>query len=175
MVMNDLYVGEKPSNMRTYTKKQAQEKLASYCAMSEKCTYDVRLKLQKMHVEENDQEDIIAYLYDTDFLNDQRYCQYYVNDKFRFNKWGKIKLAAMLNSKQLSSEAISCALDDIDMAEYEETLYYLLRAKAKNMKDELEYQKQGKLYRFAQSRGYELSYIRQIIDRLKREKIEGKL
>ena len=90
----------------------------------------------------------------------------YTRDKFRFNRWGKIKIGMMLRSKQLPEEEIENALAQIDEAEYEEALVVLLQTKLKSLTYKFEYEKQGKLFRFAQSRGFEHNIISNVLRQL---------
>jgi len=50
-------------------------------------------------------------------------------------------------------------MDTIDDGEYEEMLASILKTKLAGLKYEFEYEKQGKLFRFAQSRGFENNVI----------------
>jgi regulatory protein len=101
----------------------------------------------------------VEQLVSEDFINEKRYCRYFVKDKFRFNKWGKIKISFALNAKRLDKNLIAEALDNIDEGEYEEMVASILKAKLVGLKYEFEYEKQGKLFRFAQSRGFENQVI----------------
>jgi len=86
-----------------------------------------------------------------------------VKDKFRFNKWGKIKISYSLKAKGLDKEVVQNAMATIDDGEYEELLASLLKSKLVGLKYEFEYEKQGKLFRFAQSRGFENNVIERVI------------
>ncbi len=89
------------------------------------------------------------------FIDEERYARYFVRDKFRFNQWGRVKIAFMLKTKKIQPELIRQSLDAIDEDEYQELLGKLLREKTRKTKFINEYDKKGKLYRFAQSRGFE--------------------
>jgi regulatory protein len=120
---------------------------------------DVEDKLTAWGIVGADKHKIIDYLIDEDFINEKRYCAYFVKDKFRFNKWGKIKISFALKSKKLDRQLIEDAINIIDDGEYEEMLASLLKTKLAGLKYEFEYEKQGKLFRFAQSRGFENNVI----------------
>ena len=98
-----------------------------------------------------------------DFINEKRYAVAFVRDKFRLNKWGKIKITMALREKGIEKELILSALDKIDEGEYQELLSMLLKNKSKTIKYDFEYEKQGKLFRFAQSRGFENNVIEQVL------------
>ena len=145
---------------------EALQKAAAYCSLSEKCEYEVKEKLRTWDVSNTDVAKVIDQLRHDDFINDARYCTYYTRDKFRFNRWGKIKIGMMLRSKQLPEEEITNALAQIDEAEYEEALVVLLQAKLRTLSYKFEYEKQGKLFRFAQSRGCEHNIVSNVLRQL---------
>jgi len=148
---------------KEYTLEELLHKAASYCSISEHCVSEVEEKLNAWCIECDDKAKIINRLIDEDFINEKRYCVYFVKDKFRFNKWGKIKISYALKQKGLSNELINMALGTIDEGEYDEMLAALLKTKLAVLKYEFEYEKQGKLFRFAQSRGFENNVIERVL------------
>ena len=148
---------------KEYTLEELLHKAASYCSISEHCVSEVEEKLTAWGVSITDKQKIIDRLISEDFINEKRFCIYFVKDKFRFNKWGKIKISYALKQKGLSSELINSALSTIDEGEYQEMLASILKTKLVGLKFEYEYEKQGKLFRFAQSRGFESNVIVRVI------------
>lgn len=144
---------------KEYTRDELLHKAASYCSISEHCISEVEEKLNAWCVSCDDKTAIIERLVEEDFINEKRFCNFFVKDKFRFNKWGKIKISYALKQKGISNELINNALNTIDEGEYEEMLASILRTKLSGLKYEYEYEKQGKLFRFAQSRGFESNVI----------------
>ena len=102
-----------------------------------------------------------------DFINEKRFCVAFTKDKFHFNKWGKIKISYALKQKGLPNDLINNALRTIDDGEYEEMLAVILKNKLKTIQWEYEYEKQGKLFAFAQSRGFESAVIDRVIRTIK--------
>lgn len=149
--------------MKEYTFDELLHKAASYCSISEHCVSEVELKLKAWGVEPDKATKIVDKLIDDDFINEKRYCVAFVKDKFHFNKWGKIKISYTLKQKGLDNQLITQALNTIDEGEYEEMLSLLLKAKIKTIKWEYEYEKMGKLFNFAQSRGFESAVIDKVI------------
>lgn len=145
--------------IKEYSLEELLHKAASYCSISEHCISEVEEKLTAWGVSESDKQKIINRLMSEDFINQKRFCTYFVKDKFRFNKWGKIKISYALRQKGLSNELINTALLTIDEGEYQEMLASILKTKLVGLKFEYEYEKQGKLFRFAQSRGFENNVI----------------
>jgi len=148
---------------KEYTLDELLCKAASYCSISEHCVSEVEDKLNAWGVSPADKQIIIDRLISEDFINEKRFCTYFVKDKFRFNKWGKFKISYALKGKGLDKGIIEDALNTIDDGEYEELLASLLKTKLVGLKYEFEYEKQGKLFRFAQSRGFENNVIERVI------------
>ncbi|MDD3321017.1 MAG: regulatory protein RecX [Paludibacter sp.] len=144
---------------KEYSQEELLHKAASYCSISEHCISEVEDKLNAWCVSCDDKTAIIKRLIEEDFINEKRFCNYFVKDKFRFNKWGKIKISYALKQKGLSNELITNALNTIDDGEYEEMLGAILKTKLIGLKYEYEFEKQGKLFRFAQGRGFENNVI----------------
>ena len=157
------YIHTKMVMKKEYTLDELLHKAASYCSISEHCSSEVEEKLNAWCIGCDDKSKIIDKLIAEDFINEKRYCVHFVKDKFRFNKWGKIKISYALKQKGLADELINAALTTIDDGEYEEMLASILKTKLKGLKYEFEYEKQGKLFNFAQSRGFESSVINRII------------
>lgn len=148
---------------KEYTLEELLHKAASYCSISEHCVSEVEEKLNAWCVSCDEKEKIINKLIDDDFINEKRYCVAFTKDKFHFNKWGKIKISYALKQKGLPNDLINNALKTIDDGEYEEMLGVILKNKLKTIQWEYEYEKQGKLFTFAQSRGFESIVIDRVI------------
>ena len=73
------------------------------------------------------------------------------------------KLISLRKSKGLSQEDIDNALALIDEGEYDEMLASILKTKLAGLTYEYEYEKQGKLFRFAQSRGFDPQAIERVL------------
>ena len=98
------------------------------------------------------------------FIDDERFCRAFVNDKFRFAKWGKMKIAQGLYMKKIPSDVAWRYLNEIDEEEYLSILRDLLASKRKSIHAADDYELNGKLMRFAMSRGFELKDIKRCID-----------
>ncbi len=144
---------------KEYSFDELLSKAASYCAISEHCISEVDTKLRKWDVDEENRDKIISRLIEDDFINEVRYSRAFVSDKFRLNKWGKIKISMALVAKGLPKDIINEALKEIDEGEYNEMLATILKSKLKTITYNYEYERQGKLFRYAQSRGFETHVI----------------
>ncbi len=145
------------------TYEELLHKAASFCSLQERCKFDVKEKLQKLDASEEQITKILNRLIDEKFINEERYALAYVKDKFRFNKWGKIKIQMGLKEKKIHSEIIYTALDSIDDDEYFRTAKELIQSKSNGLKYKNEFDRKGKLARYLLQKGFESSIVFKII------------
>ncbi len=145
--------------MKKISDAEALNKAAAYCTLCERCISEVKAKLDAWGIEYSSQTKIIDRLIDEKFIDESRYCSAFVNDKLRFNHWGRIKIQAKLREKRLPRELIASALENIDEEEYCNILRTLLANKSREVNGDEERKKREKLLRFAASRGFEPSII----------------
>jgi regulatory protein len=152
--------------MSEITVQQALSKAMTICSKAEKCVSDIQQKLNDWGVEAAEAQKIIKTLIAEKFIDEERYARYFVRDKFRFNQWGKVKIVFMLKSKKIPSSIIDEALQEIDEETYLDLLVKILQDKAKKTKFLNEYDKKGKLIRFAQSRGFGFEVINEALKKV---------
>ena len=146
--------------MNTITEEEALHKVAAYCSTAEHCRAEVSEKLQKWSVDYQAIERILHRLEVEKYIDDERFCRAFVDDKFRFSKWGKVKIAQGLYMKKIPSDVAWRHLNEINQDEYLAVLRGLLIAKRKSIRANDDYELNGKLVRFALSRGFEMKDIR---------------
>ena len=139
-------------------------KLAAKCSTSEQCLSDVEAKLEKYDLTEEEKTRIVRHLVEEKYVDDKRYAEAFVRDKYRFNKWGRMKIAQGLRMKGIDNETISIAMEAIDEEEYIAILRELIKAKRKSTRGNSEYEINGKLVRFATGRGFEFGAIRECLN-----------
>jgi regulatory protein len=149
--------------MTTTSFNHALSKAMAISSKAEKCVSDIQTKLDEWGVEPTDAQKIIKTLISEKFIDQERYTRYFVRDKFRFNQWGKVKIVFMLKSRKIPAALIDEALLEINDENYLELLVKLLKDKAKKTKFVNEYDKKGKLIRFAQSKGFEFEVINEAL------------
>lgn len=149
--------------MKELSEGEALNKAAAYCTLCERCIHEVVTKLTAWGVAYEPQQRIVKRLIEEKFIDEQRYCRAFVNDKIRFNHWGRIKIAASLREKHLPQPLIREALDSIDEEAYYTTLTNVIATKRKEIKETDKYKANSKLLRFAASRGFEPSLIMQAL------------
>ncbi len=138
---------------------QAYSKMAQLCSRSEQCSADIRKKIMAYEIVEEIVDEIIDKLIAEKYIDDERYVKAYVNDKFKINKWGKVKMRHYLRAKGLSNEVIQKGLDNINEEKYKDLLVKTMKAKAKTIKKKNKFEKMGQVIRYTQSRGFEPELI----------------
>jgi len=159
-----MYSEDKKAKEISYS--SALSKMQFICSRQEKCCSDIRKKLENWTLSYDDQDKIIQSLIDDKFLDEKRYTGFYVRDKYKFNKWGRIKISHHLKQKQIPECIIMEAFDSISEELYEENLVEILSSKMRSTREEDPYKLKAKLYRFAQSRGFESNLILLNIEKL---------
>jgi len=133
---------------------QALNRLAAYCSRAERCIFDVRSKMYELEIPSEQQNQIIQKLQKEKFLDEERYCKAFVNDKSKYNRWGVNKIRFELKRKQIPEELIREALKNINSEENRERLRLLIEQKMKSVKGKNDWEIRQKLIRFAASRGF---------------------
>jgi regulatory protein len=139
-------------------------KAMALCSRREYCTDDIRIRLKSWGISVNDSEKIINILYKENFINDIRYSKAFVKDKFIYNKWGKVKIAAHLRIKKIPPEIIKTALDSIDNEDYIKTLKELLSEHRRLIRARSQYDLKGKLLRYGLSKGFESDLLYDLLN-----------
>lgn len=147
-------------------------KLAAKCSVSEQCLSDIEAKLSRYDLTEEERTRILRHLVEEKYVDDRRYAEAYVKDKYRFNKWGRIKIAQGLRMKGIDNETIKSAMEAIDEEEYQEILRDLIKAKRRSTRGSSEYEINGKLIRFATGRGFEFAAIRECLNVTERDEMD---
>ena len=148
--------------MMTY--EMALQRLTALCASAEHCEYEMMEKMRKWEVEESDRERIMEYLRQAKFVDDERYARAFVKDKVRYNKWGRRKVEQGLWAKHIPEDIRQRVLDQVDDSLYKSVLTDLLKSKRRSNKADHDYEMNRKLIKYALSRGFDYSIIRQCLD-----------
>lgn len=149
--------------MKQLTIGEALNKAASYCTLCERCISEVTAKLTTWGVPFGEQQKIIARLQEEKFIDEQRYCRAFVNDKLRFNHWGRKKIIFSLYEKRVPKEFVNDAIEEIDEELYMSILKEVIAMKSRELKDKDDYSARQKMMRFAASRGFETNAIMRVI------------
>ncbi|MDA7625775.1 RecX family transcriptional regulator, partial [bacterium] len=138
--LNKLIKGTKKRKLEEKTKKyiskeDALYKLQKYCAYQERCHQEVRTKLIDLGCYGDDLEEVITSLITENFLNEERFAQSYARGKFRFKKWGRVRIRQELKFRKISTYCLKKAMEEINDEEYFEVIKTLLLKKNKVVRE----------------------------------------
>ncbi len=139
-------------------------KAMRYCSRSEHCISDVTQKLAQWQTPEELYNDIIHHLVQENFIDETRFANAFVNDKFKFDKWGKLKIKYALAQKQIPQNIISQTIQNIDPEEYVEIAIVLMKKKTATVKEQNIAGVKQKIFRFMTSRGFEPNLIYELFE-----------
>ncbi|WP_029906635.1 regulatory protein RecX [Prevotella sp. 10(H)] len=148
------------------TEPQALNRVAAYCSKAERCEYDVRKKLVAWELESDAIKRIIDRLKKERYLDDARFAKSFINDKMKFNKWGKAKIIFELKKKKISESIYNPVFEELSGDEFEEQLMHILTIKAKSVKGKNDYDRKTKLIRFALGRGFPIDLTIKCVNKL---------
>jgi regulatory protein len=144
--------------------RSSMNKAMALCSKREYCISELLAKLQSWGTDDTDNVRIIEQLKKDNFINEERYALGFVRDKFNFNKWGKIKIAAHLKAKNISRELIKKSLSTIDNNSYNKTLSNLLSVHRRTVKAKSPYDLKAKLLRYGLSKGFESDLLYDLLN-----------
>ncbi len=145
--------------MKKRSEAEMLHRMAAYCSGAERCIQDVQKKLSAAGMEQEPSDRIIARLIKEKFIDESRFARSFVNDKLRFNKWGRIKIAYELAKRNIPATIRHESLEGIGESVYRSILMELLKSKKKTTKGKDERDIYIKLVRFGAGRGFEKKEI----------------
>ena len=145
------------------TPDQVLDKMAKYCAYQERCVKDVTDKLKSFDIPQESKDEILDYLLDNRFVNDERFARSFVRGKVNQSGWGMNKIRFHLMQKGIDKDTIDEALGQTDEEVYKQKLIDILKAKAKTVKAETDFERKRKLAAFAMQKGFEGSLVWEVL------------
>ncbi len=100
------------------------------------------------------------------FLDEERYARAFVQDKTRFNGWGRRKIDSMLAARQISPQAREAAFAGLPEDSFQTRLFKLLQDKANRLAKLEPGLRRRRLIAFGLGRGYSLNEIENVLDEL---------
>ena len=94
------------------------KKMEYYCAYQERCHFEVYEKSKAFLLTQQERDELIVYLIEHNFLNEERFAKSFVRGKHEYKKWGKIRLVNELKSRRITSALIQMALKELDDDKY---------------------------------------------------------
>ena len=129
------------------------------CSFTEQCAGDIKKFLIKKKLKPVDIDRIIDYLVENNFINHNRYAKAFVNDKLKFNKWGKNKIRYMLKTKGIENNVVEKSISEIDIDQYKSILKNIIDKKSASLKYTDKYELNNKIIKYCLAKGFEYNEI----------------
>jgi len=146
-------------NKRVYDINIAIERIKNYCALQDRCQWDVIQKLRQWGLQQATKDHILEILITNKFIDEERFSTSFCRGKFRIKNWGKRKIVNELRRKQISSICINTGLKEIDEKEYNLVLVKLFYQKESSIKDKNQFIRKTKIANFLIQRGFENNLV----------------
>ena len=146
-------------NKRVYKINEAISRIKNYCALQDRCQWDVRQKLTEWGLLENTKDIIMIELINDGFIDEERFSRSFCRGKFRIKKWGRRKIKFELKMKNISSVCIKKGMEEIDEKEYLKALENQAEKKNGLIKEKNHFKRQTKLGNYLIKRGFEANLV----------------
>ena len=117
-----------------WMKNEAFKKMRSFCNYQPRAHKEVKDKLYSFGLWKRDVEEVLAQLIVEGYVNEGKFTDHYVDEKFEMNKWGRVKIKSHLNQRQISEYCMNAAIKRIKETEYKNNLYLFARKKWDSVK-----------------------------------------
>ena len=134
------------------------------CARGEHSQGEMLQKMRLWEIPDDAQARIMQRLVSGRFVDDERFTRAFVSDKIKYNGWGRRKIEQAPWAKGIDAALQQQVLDAVSEQEFLDVLRPLLKQKARSLKFENDFERQMKLMRFAQSRGFSIDEIQKALD-----------
>jgi len=145
------------------SEQSALQRLAALCSRGEHSSGEMLEKMRRWGLSEEAQARIMERLLRDRYVDDERFAHAFVNDKVKYNKWGRRKIEQALWQKGVDEEIRRRVLDEVEEENFLTELRDLLKVKSRSITAKNDYERNMKLMRFALGRGYSYDQIRRCI------------
>ncbi len=149
----------------------AKQKALDYLAHKRRTEREVRRRLQQRDVPTAVVDDVIARLYELEYLDDETYAHDYARNRFSSKKYGPVRIRRELEERGVERHLAEAAVDDL-FAEKDAEAAAWEHADKRWSRLESEddpRRRRQKMYRYLRRRGFRSDTIRPILDELERK------
>ncbi len=154
---------QRPHTKKRCTEQEAYTALAALCATCEYCRHDMMKKMDRWDMSQQEKDSVVRRLVEERFIDESRFARAFVRDKFRYNKWGRVRIELELKMRGIAAAHIQEALEEIEETDNLDMLRELIRKKRPGVKGSSEYEIRAKLYRYAMGKGFTAADIAKVI------------
>jgi regulatory protein len=149
----------------------AKQAALDYLAYKPRTEEEVRRKLRQEDVPSPVIEDVIARLYELEYLDDEAYAHDYAHNRFSSKKYGPVRIRRELTERGVDRRLADAAVDEL-FAEVDVTAAAWTHAEKRWPRlagEDDPRRRRQKMYRYLRRRGFTSNTIRPILDELERD------
>ena len=140
-----------------------------FCAYQERCYKEVEDKLYSFTLSISEKEQVLTYLIENNFINEERFAQSFVRGKHNYKFWGKNRIVNELKFRNISSRNIQTALKEIPKEVYLENFHRLAEKQWNSITERKGQKKNKKFVDFLLRKGYESDMIFEKLNELNKD------
>lgn len=149
--------------------KEALKKAANFCAYQERTHREVKERLDEWGIWGDEADEIVVWLIENNYLNEERFAKVFAGSKFRVKQWGRLKIRQELKMRGVSDYCLQMGMNEIDDDDYINTLEQLITKKQAEIKDTNPLVVKQKLLRYTLSKGYEQDLVWEVLNKWPKE------
>lgn len=130
-----------------------------------KTEYEIRTLLSSENFGEEIIDEVLDYLIEYEFVDDESYALLFCRDKRNINGYGPVKIAYILRQKGIDDSTIAHGLEEYT-ADMEQSMIESI-VKKKYLRDGVLQKEREKIIRFLLSRGFHYGEIKEVLKRWK--------
>lgn len=130
-----------------------------FCAYQERCYKEVEEKLYSFSLSISEKEQVLTYLIENNFINEERFAQSFARGKHNYKFWGKNRIINELKFRNISTRNILTALKEIPEEIYQENFHRLAEKQWDSITERKGQKKNKKFVDFLLRKGYESDLI----------------
>jgi regulatory protein len=146
---------------------QLKLKMARFCAWRERCSFESEEKLYQLGATDKQSKELLKWLEEENYLNDERFARSFAQGKFSNNNWGKHRILAELKARKIDQLIILAAINLIDDTQYKQTATRLAKKKWNEIKTEDSFIKKQKVAAYLVGKGFEMDLVWKILEKTK--------
>ncbi|PSQ94503.1 MAG: recombinase RecX [Bacteroidetes bacterium SW_7_64_58] len=149
----------------------AKQAALDYLAYKPRTEEEVRRKLRQEDVPSPVIEDVIARLYELEYLDDEAYAHDYAHNRFSSKKYGPVRIRRELTERGVDRRLADAAVDEL-FAEVDVTAAAWTHAEKRWPRlagEDDPRRRRQKMYRYLRRRGFTSNTIRPILDELEQD------
>jgi len=153
-------------NGKIYDLKIIKERIRHYCAIMDRCQYQVLNKLKSYGVSDALADDLLIELIQNKYVDEERFARSYCSGKFKIKRWGKKKISFELYKLKVPKSCVERAMAEIDQSDYMDTIAHLTDKKMDTLKDKNTFVRKKKVVDYLLRKGYESELVWSYVHKL---------